>query len=141
MDNTLQEFNRLQRLIDGVYHEAAVRLGLSDSELWLLYTLSSCAGGCPQAELCRATAMTKTTVNSALKKLEREGIVRLTPDGGRSTRVLFTQEGAALAARTAGRLMELESEIFGSWTAEERALLLRLNRDFADKLSRRVRSL
>lgn len=141
MDNTLQEFNRLQRLIDGAYHEAAVRLGLSDSELWLIYILSSCTGGCPQAELCRATAMTKTTVNSALKKLERQGIVRLTPDGGRSTRVLFTEEGAALAARTAGRLMELESGIYEGWTPEERALLLRLNRDFAEKLSARVRSL
>ena len=47
----------------------------------------------------------------------------------------------ALAARTAGRLMELENGIYEGWMPEERALLLRLNRDFAEKLSARVRSL
>ena len=50
-----------------------------------------------------------------------------------------TESGAQLARDTAGRLMELENRIYASWTPEEQALFLRLNRDFAEKLTALVR--
>lgn len=35
--------------------------------------------------------------------------------------------------------MELENRIYASWTPEEQVLFLRLNRDFAEKLTALVR--
>lgn len=68
MKNMFQQINQLDRQIGGIYHEAALKMGFSDSELWILYALSVSAAGCRQTELCQSTGMTKTTVNSALKK-------------------------------------------------------------------------
>ena len=39
------------------------------------------------------------------------------------------------------RLIRLEDRIYASWTPEEQALLLRLNRDFTEKLEAIVASL
>ena len=46
-----------------------------------------------------------------------------------------------LADRTVCRLIRLEDRIYAGWTSEEQALLLRLNRDFTEKLEAIVASL
>ena len=141
MKSAFQEFNQIDGQIERSYHAAAVKMGLSDSELWILYTLVTNDSKVLQAELTALTAMSKTTVNSALKKLEREGVLLLTPGSGRNTCVSLTESGAQLAEKTACRLVELENRIFESWSPEEQALLVRLNRDYADKLAAMVKDL
>ena len=50
MKNMFQQINQLDRQIGGIYHEAALKMGFSDSELWILYALSVSAAGCRQTE-------------------------------------------------------------------------------------------
>ena len=109
------EYNAIESLIGCAYHEAALKMHLADSELCILYTLHTHGPGCLQSTLYKETGLTKTTVNSALKKLEKGGTLYLPPGPGRNTR------------------------IYASWTPEEQVLLLRLNRDFAEKLTALVR--
>lgn len=117
MKNMFQQINQLDRQIGGIYHEAALKMGFSDSELWILYALSVSAAGCPaQTELCQSTGMTKTTVNSALKKMEEAGVLYRAPGSGRNTLVFLTEQGAALAERTVCRLIKAENEIYEDWT-------------------------
>ena len=141
MKNLFQEFNRIDGCIDKSYHKAALRMGLSDGTFWILYTLAVNEPGCMQAALCRATGMTRTTVNSALKKLEKDGILYLTSGEGRNTRVFLTEKGTELVQNTVCRLIELENRIYEGWSPEEQVMLLRLNRDFADKLTALVETL
>ena len=135
----LRRYNHLLQETDAVYHEMAQHWGLPDSVMGVLYTLCDAGGRCSVREVCRLGGMSKQTVNSALKKLEKGGTLYLTPGPGRNTRVYLTESGAQLARDTAGRLMELENRIYASWTPEEQALFLRLNRDFAEKLTALVR--
>lgn len=141
MKSAFQEFNQIDGQIERSYHAAAVKMGLSDSELWILYTLLTNDSKMLQAELTALTAMSKTTVNSALKKLEREGVLLLTAGSGRNTCVSLTEKGEQLTEKTVCRLVKLENRIFESWSPEEQALLIRLNRDYADKLADIVKSL
>ena len=141
MKSAFQEFNRINGQIESIYHETAVKMGLPDSEFWILYVLMTNAPQLPQPELIKVTGMNKTTVNSALKKMEREGIVELTPGGGRSTCVALTGAGTRLAEKTVCRLIDVENRIFESWSPEERRMLIHLNRDYADKLAALVRML
>ena len=135
MESAFQQFNQIDGQIARTYHAAAVKFGLSDSELWVLYYLLVRGPRCLQAVLCRDTGLSRFTVNSALKRLEKEDILCLSPGSGRNVCLSLTEAGAALAERTAGRLIALENEIYRSWSPEEQALLIRLNRDFAEKLS------
>ena len=138
---TIQEFNQIDGRISSLYHAAALKTGVSDSEFRILYTLAVNASGYLQSALREATGMGRSTVNSALKKLEREGILTLSPGSGRHTCVSLTAQGHRLADRTVCRLIRLEDRIYAGWTAEEQALLLRLNRDFTEKLEAIVASL
>ena len=136
----LKRFNHLMGEIDGLYHDAAVGLGLSDSAMKVLYTICYKGDRCPLRDVCRESGMSKQTVNSAIRKLEGEGMVRLEPSGGRGKDVCLTPAGRELAGRTAAPLMELEDEIFAAWSPEEVAGYLRLTQryleDFREKMRR-----
>ena len=82
-----------------------------------------------------------TTGIHRLKAREREGILPLSPGRGRHPCVSLPAQGPRLADRTVCRLIRLENRIYAGWTSEEQALLLRLNRDFTEKLEAIVASL
>ena len=71
----LRRFNYLLSETDAAYHEAASRLGLSDSVMQILYTVCDSDSGerCPLSEVCRRTGISKQTINSALRRLEAGG--------------------------------------------------------------------
>ena len=49
--------------------------------------------GCNQSVLYKETGMTRSTVNSAIRKLENAGILYLTAGRGRNTCVVLTEKG------------------------------------------------
>ena len=141
MKSAFQEFNRIDGQIQRSYHEAAVKMGLPDSEFWILYALVTNEPKLPQAELTFVTGISKTTINSALKKMEREGLLELTPGSGRNICVSLTPAGNQLAEKTVCRLVALENRVYESWSPEEQAMLIQLNRDYAGKLAAMVKEL
>ena len=115
----LRRYNHLLQETDAVYHEMAQHWGLPDSVMGVLYTLCDAGGRCSVREVCRLGGMSKQTVNSALRKLEADGILYLEPSGARSKRVCLTEAGLRVADATAGRLIRLENSIFDEWPAED----------------------
>ena len=137
----LRRFNHLLGEINGVYHEAAVKLGLSDSAMSVLYTLCSEGDPCPLHEVVRQSGASKQTINSAIRKLEGEEIVLLEAAGGRGKNVRLTEQGRELARRTAALLMEMEDGIYASWSREELRTYLELTGGFASALKEKVKRL
>lgn len=133
MNPIFRECRELIGQIDGLYHEAALKLNLTDSELNILYVLCVHGPGCLQSTLYKETGMTKSTVNSAVKKMEREGLLCLKPGEKRNTCVYATETGEALMEQTVCRLIELENNIYDAWSPEEQQTFLRLNRDYTEQ--------
>ena len=132
MDNTANEMRRFNYLvgdIDKAYHKAALKLGISDSALAVLYTLVS-EGRCGISTVCRLTGISKQTVNSALRKLEADGVVRLEAVDGKKKEISFTPKGSRLAANTAAKVVEAENRVFAGWSEEDRAEYLRLTEKY-----------
>ena len=73
MKSAFQEFNRIDGQIQRSYHEAAVKMGLPDSEFWILYVLATNEPEMLQTELIAITGVSKTTINSALKRWSGRG--------------------------------------------------------------------
>ena len=96
----LAAFNRLYHEMDDRYHAYARRSGISDTALWLLYALCESGETPTQRELCAAWYYAPQTLNSALKSMERGGLLRLLPMPGsqKNKRIALTQEGEALRA-------------------------------------------
>lgn len=116
MENT-KRFNYLTSEIDAAYHEAARRLGLSDSAMSILYTICLNGDNCPLSDIVSLSGISKQTINSALRKLEEAGVVETR--GGKKKQVYLTEAGKALAQNSARRVLNIENEIFESWTDAE----------------------
>ena len=139
MRNAFREYNKLIGLIDGIYHEIALKLKLTDSEFDILYALSVHEEGCYQSVLYKQTGMTKSTVNTTIKKMEREELLYLTHGEGRNTCVFLTEKGKQLMKDTIYKVIQMENEIYDSWSKEEQEVLVRLSRDFVEKLNEKFR--
>ena len=65
----LAEYTRLHSEMDGLYHTLAVRAGLSDSALDILYALCVLGDGCLQRDVCALSFTSKQTIHSSIRKL------------------------------------------------------------------------
>ena len=79
--------------ITSLYHEAAVKLGISDTVLNILYVLCERDGQCLQSDIFRLTGISRQTINSAIRKLEKGELVYLEQKEGRNTMVCLTEKG------------------------------------------------
>ena len=132
-------YNRLICQTQAVYHEAALRLGMADSAMGVLYELHAQGGACALQEICLGCGMPKQTINSALRKLEAQGIVTLQAHG-RSKDVCLTPAGKELAEKTAGCLIEAENEVLASWPEADTELYLNLTEAFLVGLRDKVKT-
>lgn len=121
-----RRYNRIISQIDEVYHEIAVRQGFSDSAMMILCALSDNEGKCRLADLVKQSGTNKQTINSALRKLEKDEIVYLEPAGGRSKRVCLTEKGYETVENTVNKVLEVEKKIYASWSREEWELYVKL---------------
>lgn len=135
----MRRFNLLLSEIDTSYHDAANKLGLSDSAMLILYTLGCCEGECLLSDI--TSGASKQTINSALRKLEADGIIYLEIFEGRKKKVRLTQKGDQLVKNTVLRLIEIENDIFGSWSKEETNLYIELTQRYLTAFKEKVKEL
>ena len=126
----MKRFNHLLGEIEAVYHEMALKFGQSDSVMNILYTICDYGESCPLQEICRRSGISKQTINSALRKLEREGIVYSEQAGVKGKNVCLTEKGKELAGDTAVRVIEVENGILASWPEEDVKKYLELTERF-----------
>ena len=136
-----RELDNIFASIDNTYREAAKRLAITDTEMDILYVINLEGSGCNQSCLYKQTGMTKSTVNSALYKMQERGEIELISGEGRNVCVRLTDKGRVLSERTVCRLIAFEEEVFGEWTQEEWELFISLNRRFLEQFRKKVESL
>ena len=132
----LRRYNYLLQETDAVYHEMAQHWGLPDSVMGVLYTLCDAGGRCSVREVCRLGGMSKQTVNSATRRMVREGLLTLTPGKGREMQMHLTEAGRQLAARTVLPLARAEQAAINALTGEELQTYLALSRKLLKQLRR-----
>ena len=104
---------RWQYFTKTLYHNAAVKYGLSDTALWVLYHVSEDSDNITQQDLCRQCCFPKQTINTAINNLIRNGYLTLeTLSGTRnSKRIILTDAGQALMQTTIDPLKQAEDAV------------------------------
>lgn len=133
----LKRYNYLIGETEATYHEISLKLGLSDSAMKILYAICDNGKSCLLQEICRSSGMSKQTVNSAIRKLENEGIVYLENVGQKAKNVCLTESGKELVQKTALRVIEIENSIFESWREEDVEFYLRLTEQYLVDLKKK----
>lgn len=128
--SSLKRYNHLVGEIDAVYHEASLRLGMSDSVSKILYTICNVGSSCLLHDICKQTGLSKQTVHSAIRNLEAKEMVTLELVGGKSKKVCLTEKGEIFAQKTARRIIDMENSILSSWPKEDVQTYLELTERF-----------
>lgn len=135
------EYTYLAGEINALYHEAAVKMGISDSVQNILYVLCEKDGKCLQSEVSKLTGISRQTINSAVRKLEKDEIIYLEQGKGRNTILCLTEKGKEFASEKIYPLYEVENKIWNDWTPEEQERYLTLTRKYRDGLKKYLKDL
>lgn len=117
-----------------VYHTLYRAAGLSDSASMILYVLLENGGKCLLCEIRHFTGMGKQTMNSALCKLESDGIIKMkSHSGGRNK-----SAGKKYAVKTVGKIIKMENKIFSSWNKSDVESYLALSELYLQSLRKKA---
>lgn len=124
----LAEFNRAHKRMNVLYHNYAKNAGISDAAFWLMYSLYEKGGPCTQTELCEAWLFAPQTINSALKALEKQGLItlELVPNSKKNKQFFFTEAGEKLVKEKIDPLVQAEEQSFLRLEESERNELLKI---------------
>ncbi len=137
----VNRYNCVMNEINSIYHDAAMRMGISNSAQSILYVI--CEGGdrCLQSEIYKQTGISRKTINSSIRKLEKEGIVYLEQGPGCNTIVCLTDAGKKVADQKARPIIRIEDEIFDEWSEDEARLYQELTERYRDSLKKKLDAL
>ncbi len=122
---TLKKFNYLYKELDSIFHTMALKAGLSDSVFYILYTLVY-NRACSQKDIAEYYSVSRQTIHSAVKKLETQGYILLTPGPNRNKYLQLTPTGQKLIEDRLTPILKKEKEVFQEMPSQECHELLRL---------------
>lgn len=137
----IRQINFLTMKMESLYHLSSLKLGITDSVSIVLYSLYDAGGECLLSDIYKGASISKQTVNSAVRSLEADGILRLERHNGRAKRAVLTDKGKDYVQTTAARLYQAEISSFDTWTEEEISTYLRLMEKYADCLRQQIEKL
>lgn len=139
----LKMYNQIYKEMDIVYHNYAKSCGLSDMAYWILYSIAESDTYFTQRDFCKDWFFAPQTVNSALKDLERKGIIFLEAVSGNKKNKLIkpTEEGEKFMERYITPLIQTECESFETLSKDECELMLSTARKYVSALKEKVGTL
>ena len=123
------DFGRALYHVDSYYDEFAKQSNVSSALLWVLYALND---GKPhtQIEISNDWELPKTTVNTVIKEIQKDGHVELVPIKGkrREMSIVLTESGKKYADDVLSDLYKKEAEVFKTLSKEEREIVVILEK-------------
>ena len=100
----------------------------------------SCICFMTQSDIVKATGLSKQTLNSAIRKLEKEGIIILEKLNEKSKKIVMTDKGQVLIEQKMKPLVDMEDRVLASWTEEDRRKYLELIEKFKVQFEKEVKA-
>ncbi len=137
----VHRINYLAAEMDALYHQASLKIGLADSAMCVLYAIYDNGEECMLSDIYKQFGISKQTVNSALRKLEDEGIIYLEQFQGRTKKVFLTDKGKDYVKHNVALLYEAESKAYESWTEDELNTHVSLMEKYVESFREQVKKL
>jgi DNA-binding MarR family transcriptional regulator len=128
----IHRINYLTSETQALYHQASLKLGITDSVSIVLYTIYDTGENCLLSDIYKKSGISKQTVNSAIRSLEADGILYLEQYTGRAKKTVLTEKGEKYVNQTVAKLYQAEVQALESWSAEEINTYIRLMEKYAD---------
>lgn len=122
----------------GLYHKLNIALGLSDSISDILYQIYDNDGCYEVCKICSDLCMPKQTVSSAMKNLEKEGILYLETYSGKSKRAVLTEKGKQFCEDTVAQIFQIENLVFEEFSDSEIETFISLHEKYNTVISKSI---
>ncbi len=137
----IHRINYLTSEMEALYHQASLKLGITDSVSIVLYTIYDTGENCLLSDVYKKSGISKQTVNSAIRGLEADNILYLEQHTGRTKKIVLTEKGKDYVNKTVAKLYEAEVRAFESWTTEEVNTYICLLEKYADCFRKQIGNL
>ena len=124
-----------------IYHNIALKLELSESALLILHAIVDLGDGCTQKDISEMYYMSKQTINTSVKNLEKSGYIKFKQDKGNNKQIFLTLSGKKLAEKKITPVINVENNVFADMLPEERQELLKITKKYVDLLKEKADAL
>ena len=117
-----------EKKIGELYHRIAVKMGVSDSVMWIMYCLCEPGADHTQNSIAGRIGVPKQTINSAINRLLKDGYISLEqlPVSGNNKRIALTEKGKSFCKEQIAPFAEAEDRAFSKLSEEEQEQYLAL---------------
>lgn len=105
----VKSLNRMLCNIDNAYQLLLQSRNLSDSDYAIIFAILELGEGCLQKDISSSSYMSKKTINTTIKKFERDGIIELKAGKYPNMHIHFTQKGKDFINENIAPLIEFEN--------------------------------
>ena len=118
------DFGRALYHVDSFYDEFAKQSNISSALLWVMYALND-GNSHTQIEISNDWKLPKTTVNTVIKEIQKDGYVELVPIIGkrREMSIVLTERGKKFADDVLSDLYKKEAEVLKILSIQEREIV------------------
>lgn len=134
----LKTFNRLYRELNEIYHKIALKQNVSDSAFMILYALTEIGDNCLQKDICKYFSISKQTINSSIKKLEKQGLLELKSTNNKCVQIILTPKGLQLIKENILPIIKIEKNTFEEIGQKDCKELLRLTKKYKDTFNKKI---
>ncbi len=144
MEQTVKEqlegINKQIKDMNGIYKRAISRMGISENEFWIWYTLIIVEGEYSQRDICNMWNLSKQTVNTIITNMIRKNFVTLEAVPGTRNRkiIRLSQAGREYGERIAAPMATAERRAFERLSAADRAAIMKALAAYAAVLNEEI---
>ena len=137
----IYQINCLVKDIDSIYHKAALKLKMSDTVMFILYLVYENDGKYLLNNIQKETNISKQTLNSAIRKLEKDEIIYLEKIDGKKKNVCFTNKGKEYTNNTIAHLFKAECNTIKKWDDKDIKQYLDLMKKYNQNLKEEIKNM
>ncbi len=124
ISDKLKYFNSMLSEIDNLYQKLLLTINISESEFIVLFALLELGEGCSQKDIAENRYINKKTINSAIKKLQKEGYISLKAGKYPHMNIYLTDDGKKYIQDKVIPIIKVENDALENLPDEEFGMLL-----------------
>ena len=109
--NRLKRLNAILSEVDNLYQSLLRAHNLSESEYVVMFAINELGEGCSQKDISENGYASKKTINSTIKKFEKDGYINLKPAKYPSMQIFLTEKGKNFMQNNIVPILKLESNV------------------------------
>lgn len=117
--NKLKQLNAMLSELDNIYQSLLKVHGVSESEYAVMFTIKELGEGCNQKDIADSSYISKKTINSTVKKLEKDGILKLKAAKYPNMEIFLTDKGRCFIEKNIIPIIQVENKVLENMSDNE----------------------